>query len=121
MKKATYQSLYSSDLGIPVNITTQAKNGVLTINDASGNNITVDAKNASLLSNKMTRDYEYNNVKNSATSIAVSSSAVVHEVSVPLCYTTTGRYDDKWSTNAARKAAAKNYSATKKLSNNFKD
>ena len=29
--------------------------------------------------------------------------------------------DDKWSTNAARKAAAKNYSATKKLSNNFKD
>ena len=121
VKKATYQSLYSSDLGIPVNITTQAKNGVLTINDASGNTITVDAKNASLLSNKMTRDYEYNNVKNSATSIAVSSSAVVHEVSVPLCYTTTGRYDDKWSTNAARKAAAKNYSATKKLSNNFKD
>ncbi|MGN0302740.1 MAG: hypothetical protein ACI4CB_00695, partial [Prevotella sp.] len=121
VKKATYQSLYSSDLGIPVNITTQAKNGVLTINDASGNTITVDAKNASLLSNKMTRDYEYNTVKNSATSIAVSSSAVVHEVSVPLCYTTTGRYDDKWSTNAARKAAAKNYSATKKLSNNFKD
>ena len=121
VKKATYQSLYSSDLGIPVNITTQAKNGVLTINDASGNTITVDAKNASLLSNKMTRDYEYNNVKNSATSIAVSSSAVVHEVSVPLCYTTTGRYDDKWSTNAARKAAAKNYSATKKLSNIFND
>lgn len=121
VKKATYQSLYSSDLGIPVNITTQATNGVLSVSDASGKTITVDAKNASHLSNKMTRDYEYNTVKNSATSIAVSSTAVVHEISTPLCYTTTGRYDDKWSTSAARKAAAKNYSATKKLSNNFKD
>ena len=119
--KATYQSLYSSDLGIPVNITTQAKSGVLSVTDASGKTITVDANNASLLSNKMTRDYEYNTVKTSATSIAVSSSAVVHEVSTPLCYTTSGRYDDKWSTSSARKAAAKNYTATKKLSNNFKD
>ena len=51
----------------------------------------------------------------------VSSSAVVHEIASPLCYTTTGRYDDKWATAAARQAAAKNYAATKKLSNNFKD
>ena len=121
VKKTTSQSLYSSELGIPVNIVTEGKDGKLNVTDASGKTVTVNANSTTLLANKMTRDYEYNNVKTNATSIAVSSSAVVHEIASPLCYTTTGRYDDKWATASARKAAAKNYAATKKLSNNFKD
>lgn len=121
VKKTTSQSLYSSDLGIPVNIVTEGTNGKLNVTDAAGKTVVIDANSSSLLANKMTRDYEYNNVKTNATSIAVSSSAVVHEIASPLCYTTTGRYDDKWATASARKAAAKNYAATKKLSNNFKD
>ena len=121
VKKTTSQSLYSSDLGIPVNIVTEGKYGKLNVTDASGKTVTVNANSTTLLANKMTRDYEYNNVKTNATSIAVSSSAVVHEIATPLCYTATGRYDDKWATAAARQAAAKNYAATKKLSNNFKD
>ena len=100
---------------------TEGKYGKLNVTDASGKTVTVNANSTTLLANKMTRDYEYNNVKTNATSIAVSSSAVVHEIASPLCYTTTGRYDDKWATASARKAAAKNYAATKKLSNNFKD
>lgn len=119
--KQTYQSLYSSELGIPVNITTEATQGVLTVSDAAGQTIKVDASNSALLSNKMTRDYEYNKIKTAATAIAVSSSAVVHEVATPLCYAKSGRYDDKWATLEARQAAAKNYEATKKYSNNLKD
>ena len=38
--QATYQSLYSSDLGIPVNITIQSTDGVLTVKDESGEVIT---------------------------------------------------------------------------------
>lgn len=117
--QSTYQSLYSSELGIPVNITTQSTNGVLTVKDNAGKTITINAKNSDKLSNKMTRDYEFDKEKSSATSIAVSSFAVVHEISDPLCYTSTGRYDGAWSTSAAKKAAAKNYAKLVKTANNL--
>ncbi len=116
-----HQTLYSSELGIPVKVTVESTNGVLTVKDASGKTVTINANATDKLVNKMTRDYEFDKERESATSIAVSSFAAVHQVSEPLCHTTTGRYDGAWSTAAARKAAAKNYEQLKKTANNFKN
>ena len=96
VKETTYQSLYSSDLGIPVNITSESAGGVLTITDAANQHIVIDANANDRIVNKMARDYEYDQDKKTATSIAVSSFAVVHQVSTPLCYNKSKRYDDAW-------------------------
>lgn len=122
VENITYQSLYSSELGIPVNLNVESTDGVLTVKDESGQTITIDAGDNSRLVNKMTRDYEFDNVKESATSIAVSSFAVVHQISTPLCFypDTNGRYDAKWSTEAAVEAAARNYQQLVKSANNIK-
>ena len=117
--QATYQSLYSSDLGIPVNITIQSTDGKLTVTDESGEKITIHADDSERLVNKMTRDYEFDTNRESAKSIAVSSFAVVHQVSTPLCFNKSKRYDDAWSTKAAVRNAAKNYEQLVKLANNF--
>ncbi len=120
VEEVKYQSLYSSDLGIPYNITIKSVDGILTVTDNAGRTITIDA-NGSLLVNKMTRDYEFDEEKTSASSIAVSSCASVHEVSTPLVYSTDGRYDASWSTASARQTAAKNYKELVNIANNFKD
>lgn len=112
----TYQSLYSSELGIPVNINIESNDGVLTVKDEAGQTIQIKANDAERLSNKMTRDYEFDQAKESAKAIAVSSFAVVHQISTPLCYSTSGRYDDNWS-----KASARSYRQLVNLANNIKD
>ena len=88
VKETTYQSMYSSELGIPVNITTKSTDGVLTVTDArgAGHEIVIDANDGSRLANKMTRDMEYDKERENATAIAVSSFAVVHQISEPLCF-----------------------------------
>lgn len=119
--RTTYQSMYSSELGIPVNIVVESHNGRLTVKDNAQNEIVVDANNSARLSNKMTRDYEFDTTKENAKSIAVSSFAVVHELDRPLCFNANNRYDSQWSTLTARKAAARNYSQLVKMANNLKD
>lgn len=121
VKKTSYQSLYSSDLGIPVNITSQSTDGVLTVQDESGQTLTFKADDTQKLVNKMVRDYEFDANRESASSIAVSSFAVVHQTSTPLCYSKSGRYDDAWRTEAAVQATARNYGQLVKLANNFND
>lgn len=116
---AKYQSLYSSELGIPVNISVKGKDGILSVTDEA-KTITINA-NGSLLVNKMTRDYEFDSKAESATAINVSSFAAVHEISQPLSYTSDGMYNAKWSTAAARKQAAKNYQQALKQVKNLKD
>ena len=92
----------------------------MTVKDESKQTITINAADTERLVNKMTRDYEFNTTRESATSIAVSSFAVVHQVSVPLCFNKSGRYDDAWSTDAAVRSAAANYEQLVKLANNLK-
>ena len=121
VKKTSYQSLYSSDLGIPVNITSQSTDGVLTVQDESGQTLTFKADDTQKLVNKMVRDYEFDANRESASSIAVSSFAVVHQTSTPLCYSKSGRYDDAWRTEAAVQATARNYGQLVKLANNFNE
>ena len=119
--RATYQSMYSSELGIPVNITSSASNGRLSVTDNSGRTIVIDANDHSKLVNKMTRDYEYDKNRENASSIAVSSFATVHQISQPLCFDASGRFDAGWRTAAARKAAARNYKQLRYKANNLKD
>ena len=97
VKETSYQSLYSSDLGIPVNITTKSTGGILTVTDAAEQSIVIDANDTERIVNKMARDYEFDQDKKTATSIAVSSFAVIHQVSTPLCYSKSKRYDDTWA------------------------
>lgn len=114
----TYQSLYSSELGIPVNITSQSTDGVLTIQDMNTDRgpITINANSTDKLVNKMVRDYEFDLPKASATSIAVSSFAVVHQISEPLSFEENGRYDNAW--NGVEKTL--NYARLVNLANNIK-
>ena len=121
VENITYQSLYSSDLGIPVNINLESTDGILTVKDASGRTIQIDANDTKRLVNKMTRDYEYDQEKESATAIAVSSFAAVHQVSIPLCFNASKRYDDAWKSPAAMNAAVQNYPQLVKTANNYKD
>lgn len=119
--RTTYQSMYSSELGIPVNITISSTNGRLSVTDHAGKTIVVNANSNDKLVNKMTRDYEFDQRATAATSIAVSSFAAVHEISTPLCFNANGRYDAQWNTAAARKAAARNYKQLVYKANNLKD
>lgn len=121
VENTTYQSLYSSDLGIPVNINIESVDGVLTVKDEFGQKVIINADDDQKLVNKMTRDYEYDAGKMVATSIAVSSFAVVHQIDVPLCFSKSGRYDDSWSTEAAVQAVTANYEQLVKLANNFNE
>lgn len=116
---AKYQSLYSSELGIPVNISVKGQDGILSVTDEA-KTITINAK-GNLLVNKMTRDYEFDKNAQSATAINVSSFAAVHEINQPLSYTRDGMYNANWSTAAAKKQAAKNYQQTLKQVKNLKD
>lgn len=95
VKETEYQSLYSTELGIPTILTTKSKDGKLTVKDEFGQEIEIYADDNQRLVNKMTRDYEYDDAVQ-PTSIAVSSFAVVHQVSKPLCHSKSGRYDDAW-------------------------
>ncbi len=113
----TYQSLYSSELGIPVNINIESNNGILTVTDATGQPIQINANDSQKLSNKMVRDYEFDAVGSSAKTIAVSSFAVVHQISTPLCFNA-----NKSFANGATsiEATAQNYKQLVNLANNIK-
>lgn len=114
-----YQSLYSTELGIPVNIAVKSVAGILSVTDQA-KTITIDA-NGSKIVNMMTRDYEFDKKKESATAIATSSFAAVHEISQPLSFTASGMYNEKWSTANAKKLAAQNYKKALEQVKNLKD
>lgn len=94
--RTTYQSMYSSELGIPAKITTESTNGILAVTDAAGHVVRINANSSDKLVNKMTRDYEFDAKAASAKNISVSSFAVVHQISEPLYYDNSQRYDSAW-------------------------
>ena len=71
-------------------LTVKGGKGQLYVTDNSGNTITIDANSPTHYVNVMTRDYELN--KRSHV-ISNSSFAVVHQISSPLNYHTTGTYE----------------------------
>ncbi len=89
--------------GIYQKLTISGGNKRIEIKDNANRTVSVDAKDEHLLSNFMARDYIFNNSK-----IETSSFAAIHEISEPLCNSTTGRYDSAWANKsvAARKKLA---------------
>ena len=91
IKEKKYQSMYSTELGIPANIWIKSENGVLSVVDANSLDSSsepnwskahkIDASASDKLVNKMARDYIFDK-----DAISVSSFASVHEISTPLYY-----------------------------------
>lgn len=63
--------------------------GKLYISDATSTTKTIDV-NSGLMVNEMTRDFEFDKNKTSATYVTASSFAVIHELSTPLSYDPNG-------------------------------
>lgn len=70
----------------------------LNVKDNAGKTVTVNANDTRKVSNFMTRDYIFSSGK-----IETSSFAAVHEVTYPLCYSKTGRFDTDWTNTPATK------------------
>ena len=93
----------SDTLGIRQKLSIGGGDGRILVNDASGQTITIDANNTSMLSNQMTRDYVFDKdpigaTRNTLIRLSTSSFAVVHQISTPLCSNTgTQRYDGTWT------------------------
>lgn len=78
--------------------------GALQVKDKTGNLVTIN-ENSGKLVNFMARDYTFYEQK-----ISTSSFTAIHEISKPLCWETTGRYDQSFSSNtAAAKQARLNH------------
>lgn len=93
----------SDTLGIREKLTIGGGNGQLTVTDHRGQQITINANDASKMSNVMTRDYVF-----ASHQINTSSFAVVHQISTPLCtHSDTDRYDALWTGSNAREKLAR--------------
>lgn len=82
-------------------LTVKGGKGQLQVTDNSGNTVTVDAGSTTRYVNVMTRDYELNKRTHV---ISNSSFAVIHQVSTPLNYHTTGGYEPDETDGAATTA-----------------
>ena len=78
--------------------------GALQVKDKAGKLVTV-SENSGKLANFMARDYTFYKQQ-----INTSSFTAIHEISQPLCWETTGRYDQSFSSNtSAAKQARLNH------------
>ena len=87
------KTLTSDELGVAKEVQITGGGGVMTIKDGfGGHTVTVNANDASKISNKMARDYWFDREAMKATKIVTSSFCAVHEISEPLCDNSMGKY-----------------------------
>jgi uncharacterized surface protein with fasciclin (FAS1) repeats len=110
---ASYQTLLSDDHGIYQSVSISGGNGVLKVTDLSGTSHTIDSSSPGLMSNEMTRDFLFDNVKESATKVVTSSFAVIHELDEPLYYNKSKSYNSSLSTAKGMARLVKKYLALK--------
>jgi len=99
VESGTYQSLYTNTYGLAQEYKVSGGSGILTVTDAAGVAHNVNANDASRLSNLMTRDYWLEGQRERANAIATSSFCALHEITEPLYYTRTKRFDAAWAGN----------------------
>lgn len=99
VEAGTYQSLYTNTFGLAQEYRVSGGSNKLYITDVAGVTHTVDATDATKLSNLMARDYWLNARPETANAIATSSFCSVHQITEPLYYTTSKRYDAAWASN----------------------
>ena len=78
------QTLSSDNTGVAREARISGGGNSLTVTDAKGHSVTVNAGDGSRLVNKMTRDYWFSTSKTSASAIETSSFCAVHQISEPL-------------------------------------
>lgn len=87
------KTMTSDEMGVAKELRISGGGGVMNIADAySGHAVSVNANDASKMSNRMTRDYWFDNSALRAKFIVTSSFCVVHEISEPLCGNSEGKY-----------------------------
>jgi len=98
VESSRYNSLSTDDMGLAIEMQVSGGSGKLQITDATGAVRTVDANDASKLSNLMCRDYWFDGARDSraTTAIYTSSFCVIHEISEPLC---SGAFAQSWTSN----------------------
>ena len=118
-----YQSLLTDELGIAKNIEVNgSENGKLYVTDCAGTRHLIDANNSGMMTNVFARDYLFDKERTSATAIATSSFAIIHEMSEVMDYNNkVSRYDNAWKTAAAKANLRNNYKAAVVRANNIKD
>ncbi|MBQ2587378.1 MAG: hypothetical protein II570_10670, partial [Bacteroidaceae bacterium] len=104
-----YQTLSYDNVGVSLDVTVTGGNKKLVVKDLAGVEHTVDANDATKLTNYMTRDYWFNSDRRSATAITTSSFCAIHEITEPLYNSKNKRFDAEWATKAARVNAQKEY------------
>ena len=109
-----YQTLCTDNVGVPQYIRVARSADKLNVTDGLGQLHVIDASAGnSLLTNKMARDYWFNNSYKGADEIVTSSFCVVHEIAHPF-KREADRYDSKWATATAREKAFSAYKQLKK-------
>lgn len=97
------KTMTSDEMGVAKELRITGGGGVMNIADAyTGHTVTVNANDASKMSNKMARDYWFDKAALHATSIVTSSFCAVHEIAEPLCGNKDGKYYTKPSTSRKR-------------------
>ena len=100
IEEGIYPTACSDTLGIREKLTVSGQGGRMTVQDKRGQQIVIEASDASKLTNQMARDYVIDSRRHS---ISTSSFAVVHQISTPLStHQETDRYDSKWTGAGAR-------------------
>lgn len=108
-----YATMHSDDLGVAENIKVSGGGNRLVVTDGAGIEHVVNANDNSRISNKMTRDYWFDESRMNATSIVTSSFCAVHEITRPFYMGSTSngpkRFDADWSSAKSRKQAVSYY------------
>ena len=85
-------TMSANSQGVAREVEISGGSGLLSVKDATGNTITVNASDTGKLVNKMTRDYWFNASKENASEILTSSFCAIHQISQPLCGNSTGTF-----------------------------
>lgn len=94
---SNYQSLYAKPNQPLEEYYVSCSGGVLTVRDGGNQTHSINANNSSQLSNIMTRDYWLNNEPGSnINGIRTSSFCVIHEITSPLYFDKTLKYNGTW-------------------------
>ena len=100
IEEGIYPTACADELGIREKLTITGGNGIMTVTDKRGQQVTIDASSTSKMVNQMTRDYVINARQHV---INTSSFAVVHQISSPFSiHADTDRYDGAWTGSGAR-------------------
>ena len=95
-----YQSMYAPANQPLKEYHVSCSGGVLTVTDGGGQTHQIDANNSSRLSNIMARDYWLNKQPGQGNnSIKTSSFCVIHEITEPLYFDKTLKYNAAWETD----------------------